>query len=194
MGVPEDKALLDRIEADIEKLKVAYDMYFQGMEKRPPLEERRRLDREVNRLIGFRSPNTAVKFRANTVVQRMVTYRHLWDRIMQQIEDGRFKRDIFKANLKHQRPPAPRGTRDEIIEDAELVEDAPQRQWGGVFDAYVKARQSTQEGTGGLSYDKMAAVLEKQAAQLRAKYNARDVEFKVVVEGGKTKLKAVPKK
>ena len=45
-----------------------------------------------------------------------------------------------------------------------------------------------------VNYDSLKASLQKQREAIKKKYNARDVQFKVVVEGGKAKIKAVPKK
>lgn len=198
MGQADD---LNAIEANLARLKKDYDQYFLGFEKRPPDQLRIQVEREVRGLIGYRSPNTGLKFRAQMLVQRLATYRTLWDRTLQQIEDGKFKRDIFRANLKEkaraERAPAGGAggrAHDDVIEDAELFEEPPQKPWGNVFDAYVKARGQTKESTSGLTYEKLHEVLEKQAAQIRSKYQAKDVEFKVVIEDGKARLKATPKK
>ena len=196
MGAKEEKADLDQLEKAIEHLKIEYEKYFMGVERRPPIMLRKDTDRLVNRYVGYRSPNTALKFRAQTLVQRMVSYRQLWDRTMQQIEDGTYRRDVMKANRKaqYQPPVTGRQTGHEVIEDAELIEDEPKGKWSGVYDQYVKARSSTQEGTKGISYEKLEKALEKQARQLKEKYKAKDVEFKVVVENGKTRLKATAKR
>lgn len=197
MGMKEDKAELDQLEHAIERMKIEYEKYFMGLERRPPMQLRKETDRLVNRYVGYRSPNTSLKFRAQTLVQRMVSYRQLWDRTMQQIEDGTYRRDVMRANRKssYQAPATGRQTgHEEIFEDAELVDDEPKRRWSGVYDQYVKARTSTQEGTKGISYEKLEKALEKQAQQLKEKYKAKDVEFKVVVENGKTRLKATAKR
>jgi hypothetical protein len=192
---------LNKLEADIEKLKKDYDQYFLGFEKRPPEKLRNDCERAVRGMIGVKTPNTGLKFRANVLVQKMAAYRQLWDRTLKQIEEGTYKRDVFRANLhdkwrqeaqaRNKRGPA----QDDVIEDAELIDDAPAPpKYGSVFDAYVKARTETNEGAGGISYDKLHDVLEKQAEQIRTKYGAKDVDFKVVIENGKARLKATPKK
>jgi hypothetical protein len=197
------KGDLDRFETNIERLKVEYDQYFLGFTKVPPDKLRQETERMVRNYIGYNPPNTGFRFRAQNLVQRMATYRQLWDRTMQQIEDGTYKRDIFKANLKSraamEKPKMPAGhaaNADDVYEDAEMFEEeAPAKpKWNSVYEQYVKARSETNEGTKGISYDKLHDVLEKQAAQLMSKYNAKDVEFKVVIEDGKARLKATPKR
>jgi hypothetical protein len=188
---------LSTLEGNIEKLKFQYDQYFLGFERRPPDQLRREVERAVRGWIGKHVPNTGIKFRSQTLIQRFTTYRTMWDKILQQIEDGTYKRDLYKANLKaksQQAPRRPGAAVEDIIEDAEIIDDSPKSKYGSVFDAYVKARQQTKENVSGLTYEKLHDVLEKQAQQLRSKYNAKDVDFRVVIEDGKARLKATPKK
>ena len=192
------KEELDRFDNAIDRLKVEYDQYFLGFSKMPPDKLRKEVERTVRSYIGFTNPNTGLKFRAQNLVQRVVSLRQLWDRTMQQIEDGTYKRDIYRANLKSrapEKPKAPSAAPEEVYEDAEeFEEETPRPKWNSVFEQYVAARSETKEGTSGISYDKLHDVLEKQAAQLMTKYNAKDVEFRVVIEDGKAKLKATPKR
>jgi len=62
-----------------------------------------------------------------------------------------------------------------------------------LLDQLTAARRQSGESTEGLTREKMAQVVQQQSAALKAKYNCKSVEFKVVVEGGKAKLKATPK-
>lgn len=62
-----------------------------------------------------------------------------------------------------------------------------------IFDQYVAAKKKANETTDGLTPDKMAAIIRQQTAALKQKYNCKSVEFRVVVEDGKAKLKAIPK-
>jgi hypothetical protein len=202
MGVQED---FNDFEAKIEKLKFEYDQYFLGFSKIPPEKLRKEIERLVRKYLSFKSPNTGFRFRAQNLVQRVTTYRQLWDRTLQQIEDGTYRRDVARSKLHDKfRSEAPGAApepghhaHDEVIEDAEMFEEedqAPKPKWSGVFDQYLKARTETREGIVGLSYDKLHDVLEKQAAQIKAKFNAKDVDFRVVIEDGKARLKATPKK
>ena len=54
------------------------------------------------------------------------------------------------------------------------------------------ARQRTGEPIDGLSFDAIASKIRAQVPVLMQKHNAKRVEFKVVIKGGKAVLKAVP--
>ena len=71
---------LTRMEDDIRKLKVDFDIYFNGGTKRPPLEARARLDALIKRLSDNRNLTYAQRYLLNTLVARFVSYRELWRR------------------------------------------------------------------------------------------------------------------
>ena len=71
---------LARMEDDIRKLKVDFDIYFNGGSKRPPLEARARLDAFIKRLADNRNLSYSQRYLFNTLVSRFVSYRELWRR------------------------------------------------------------------------------------------------------------------
>lgn len=87
------------IEAEIMGLKAAYDQYFLGMERMPPTKRHDALKKQVNALKNAFVRQTALKFRIGSVAQKFSTYERLWERTLQEIENGTYKRDLFK--LKH---------------------------------------------------------------------------------------------
>ena len=63
-----------------------------------------------------------------------------------------------------------------------------------LFAEYTKARSSTGQGAAGLTSDKFSALLRQQEDAIRAKFGAAKVNFRVVVEEGRAKLRATPVK
>ena len=61
-----------------------------------------------------------------------------------------------------------------------------------VHERKVEARQRTGESTSGLTYESLASRLRTQVPELMAHHKARNIEFKVVIKGGKAVLKAIP--
>jgi hypothetical protein len=61
-----------------------------------------------------------------------------------------------------------------------------------LYDTYLIARQRTGESTVGLSFDSLASRIRSQVPELMEKHRAKNIEFKVVIKGGKAILKAVP--
>lgn len=73
---------LARLEDDIRKLKIDFDIFFNGASKRPPLEARARLDAFMKRLSDNRNLTFAQRYLFNTLVARFVSYRELWRRTL----------------------------------------------------------------------------------------------------------------
>lgn len=82
----EDAAALDqqivKLEDDIRKLKIDFDIYFNGGAKRPPLEARARLDANMKRLADDRNLTFAQRYQFNAIVSRFTSYRELWRRML----------------------------------------------------------------------------------------------------------------
>lgn len=78
-SVEVDKQLA-RMDDDIRRLKIEFDIYFNGASKRPPLEARARLDAFIKRVSDNRNLTYAQRYQLNTLVARFVSYRELWRR------------------------------------------------------------------------------------------------------------------
>jgi hypothetical protein len=170
------------LDAKLNQLKREYEQYFLGTRPREPV----LLAGEVRKLIAVQTnnpfPNTALKFKFSSICSRYQAFNRQWQETLRKIEQGTYVRHRFKADL-HEREatesreaaPAPDGSRA----------DDP-----GIYAAYVEARQACGQDVKSLSPAKLQAVLQKQEKRLRARYGNAEIRFRVVVEGGKAKLKA----
>lgn len=71
-----------RLEEDIRKLKIDFDIYFNGAAKRAPLEARARLESNIKRIADDRNLTFAQRYQYNMVVARFTSYRELWRRML----------------------------------------------------------------------------------------------------------------
>ncbi len=179
-----DMGQLNRLEADLTKLKTKYEQYFAGVERIEPADERKRLQRAIDDAASEHTPNTAIRFRAQNLRSRMITFEQYWNRILKQIEDGTYKRHQFKTRIHDQ-------MRNEMA-STPAADSGPAT--GGDFDNVVNEyrKLQAQAGASPVEAAKLQKMLQKQEQQLRQQYNAKKVEFRVVVEDGKPKLKAKP--
>ena len=90
------RATLDQLEEAIEHLRVAYEKYFSGVDRAPPVRLKDRVARQLRAAesLGFRS--TALRFRLGSLRSRFVTYKHYWTRIESQLERGVSRRDVLR--------------------------------------------------------------------------------------------------
>lgn len=73
---------LARLEEDIRKLKIDFDIYFNGATKRPPLEARARLESTLKRISDNRQLSFQQRYHLNVLNSRFTSYRELWRRLL----------------------------------------------------------------------------------------------------------------
>jgi hypothetical protein len=71
-----------RLEDSIRKLKIDFEIYFNGATKRPPLEARARLESQIKRIADDRTLTYAQRYKLSSLVSRFTSYRELWRRAL----------------------------------------------------------------------------------------------------------------
>lgn len=92
--------LLDALEEDLQELRVAYERYFLGIDRRPPERTRTQLERRVRQMGIGAMGSTALRFRLDGLRGRFVTYSQHWKRVCRQIEEGTYVRVIAEADRR----------------------------------------------------------------------------------------------
>jgi hypothetical protein len=73
---------IGKLEEDIRKLKIDFDIYFNGAVKRPPLEARARLESQIKRMTDNRRLTYAQRYQLNSLLARYTSYREVWRRTL----------------------------------------------------------------------------------------------------------------
>jgi len=104
MAAPEkdkdNQALVNDLTRGFEDLKVSFDLYFSGLERKPPLDKRTELVGKLRKAKEQNTRNTGLKFRINQLWASYQTHDTKWNRILKEIEEGTYKRDRFKVKLR----------------------------------------------------------------------------------------------
>jgi len=220
MGETEE---IQQLETRLNELRVSYEKYFAGVEKIEPVRLRDEVQRMVRRAGTFHITNTGLKFKRDSIIAQFNTLTQYWNRILKQIEDGTYQRDIFKMRLKDKErgapgpTGAPRGATPATPGAAEAAKggaqgkpaagekspavdspgkSAPQQpgEYDSVYRSLVAVKKKLGEPTENISYNALEWSLKKQADAIKKKFNASRVDFKVEVKDGKPVIKAVPVK
>ena len=178
MGIIEDVELFER---SLKELIVKYEQYFLGLEKREPLKLLEEVERLSRRYNAAAVSNTMLLFRYNSLKSRLVSYRQYWNRINRQIEEGKYSRDRFKMQ------------RSQASGPQDLPALSADSQVDRVYREYTEACRLCNVTTSNITKEAISATLEKHRAAIREKYRCQDLEFRVLVEDGKPKIKARPK-
>ncbi|NUP09502.1 MAG: hypothetical protein HOW73_25940 [Polyangiaceae bacterium] len=88
---------ISELEEKLDRVRALYEQYFCGIEKLEPQVPRKDLDRRIVILRKEQIRNTAMRFKFNTIVQRYNTMQQHWNRILREIENGTYKRDLARA-------------------------------------------------------------------------------------------------
>jgi len=173
-------AELGNVEQDLKELEILYEQYFAGVEKREPVQKREAVARRLRRFVNRKIIQTDLRFRFQTLSTRFYSYVSYWDRILRLMDEGRYVRHTAKADrvqVSPQTTPLP------AINPMDRV-----------YEELLEARQSC--GIGGAVPDRLQvhSFLEKQKDKIREKFGDREVEFRVVTEDGKPKIKVRAKK
>jgi hypothetical protein len=187
--LPQEKLAqeLDAMDEAIVELQVLYEKYFLGIDRRPPDRERKQVSDRMRTLKTTYVKNTALKFRLHTLFAKLISFERMWDRTLREIEDGTYHRDVFKAKLHASREERQNSAKQQA--SSFHISDDKLRK---LYETYVTARQRTGESVAGLTFDAVASKIRSQVPELLSKHKASNVEFKVVIKGGKAVLKAVP--
>ena len=191
--LPQEKFAEELTELDeaIQSLHVLYEKYFLGIDRRPPEQERKRVSQKAREMRNAMIRNTALKFKINTLFAKLISFERMWDRTLREIEDGTYKRDVFKAGMRKKDRDSDEATPTRPARNAAPeISDANLRR---LYDTYLVAKKRCGESTAGMTFDAVASRIRAQVPDLMQKHKAKNIEFKVVIKGGKAILKAVPR-
>ena len=172
--VTEDELLdLDR---KLSQLRLDYERYFLGSRPREPVMLRGEVERKVVLIANGGIPNTALRFKFNSICSRYPAFKRQWNETLRKMDDGTYARHRFKADL-HQRQ------RGEPWESP--ATDAPD-----LFAEYRDARLACGQSVAKLSRENLGGLLERQREALTERFGeGARLQFRVVVEDGRAKLK-----
>jgi len=98
---------LDEVEAELHALRGQYEQFFLGMEKRPPVRAHEQFKKRMAAMKTAPAKSAALSFRVQSLQASFATYERLWSRTMQEMEDGTYRRDLFKLRRKNSGPELP---------------------------------------------------------------------------------------
>ena len=103
--LPQEKlaADLDEAEEALQNLQILYEKYFLGIDRKAPDQERKRISVRLRELKSTFVKNTGLKFRIQSLWAKLISMERMWDRTLREIEEGTYKRDVFKAKYRQAR-------------------------------------------------------------------------------------------
>jgi len=177
---------LMRLEDDIRRLRIEFDIFFNGAAKRPPYDTKGRVETLLKRLGDDRTLNYAQRYRYNSLAARYNAFRDLWRRTMQGREEGRDlvsaarasqKREVTETNIE----PASFVCKD-AHHEVELVKN--------LYNSLIDAKRHCGEPTEDLSFPKFHRLIASKADGIKQQRGCDRVRFSVTVVDGHVSFKA----
>ena len=176
---------LKRLEDDIRKLKIEFDIYFNGASKRPPYDTKNRVETMIKRLGDDRTLTFAQRYLYNSLASRYTAFRELWRRTMQGREEGRDAAAAMRASARDEASHTESHatfTCDDAHKDVPTVRQ--------LYDALIEAKMRCGEPTEDLSFPRFHHLIATRTDNLKERLNCDRVRFSIDVEGGHVSFKA----
>jgi hypothetical protein len=188
VALEDDLAL---IETSIRQLQIEWDKFFGGVERKPPTDQKARLEALLRRHANAEIRNNAERFRYQNLTARYNTMSELWTKKLRALEEGR-PLGLHGSKVPPAPPPPMRAPEPRAAASAgEYRVRRPEAETEVVralFDQYQQAR--TQAGEGGVKFESFQKVIAQQASRILTEKGGQAVEFRVETKDGKVSLKA----
>lgn len=194
---------LDELEQKMFLLKMNYEKYFAGIDRMEPYRDREEIRRTVRELVEQQIKNPTQQFKLQGLKARFQTFELYWTRNLKMMEAGTHPKMRFRADTKVAQAAAiaaAAGTpssdpkiaeQEEVLRERALRMEREERAYKLVYDKYMDARRQCGQSAD-IGFDAVREALNKQVRLIKSTYNVESVKFRVVVEDGKAKVKAVP--
>jgi hypothetical protein len=171
---------LDRLESEMRRLKVEYDIYFNGGTAKPPMDTKGRVETMIKRLFDAKSVSFSQRFRYNSLVARYNVMRELWRKRTQDREESG-------------RPPTVEAVQAARSLNVTIRCRDPKREpekVSEIYDYLIAAKRECGERVSNLSFAMFQNFIMTRTTQIKEQLSSDAVDFIVAVEAGKVKFTA----
>jgi len=177
---------LTRLEEDIRRLRIEFDIFFNGAAKRPPYETKGRVETLLKRLGDDRTLTYAQRYRYNSLAARYNAFRELWRRTMQGREEGRDAVSAARANAHREAAAMQVEPASFVCIDAHHDVEVVRK----IYESLLEAKKACGEPSEDLSFPKFHRLLAAKADTIKKQRGCDGVRFSVTVEDGHVSFKA----
>jgi hypothetical protein len=176
---------LTRLEDDIRRLKIEYEVYFNGSSDRPPRDLVFRVETFIKRHTADQSElNFGQRYKLNTLAQKYAVQNALWKRRVMEKEEGRGlfaqqKRDLDAIT-------AGKTVRVVCSDPADEPEKADQ-----ILQALIQAERGLGRKVENVDPARFQRFLCDETEQIKTLLSCDSVQFCVSIEDGKLRFKAI---
>ena len=176
---------LSKLEDDIRRLKIEYEVYLNGSTDRPPRDLVYRVETLIKRHTADQTNlNFGQRYKLNALAQKYAVQSSLWRRRLMEKEEGRGQFARQKRELEVLT--AEKTVRVVCSDPAAEPEKVEQ-----IFKAIIGAQRKVGQNVENVDPVRFQKYLCDRTKQIKASFGCASVQFSVSIENGKVKFKAV---
>lgn len=189
---------LAQLEKELRRLKIEYEVYFNGGTPRPPSDTQWRVEQLIKKHSDQSEMKYRQRFRYNNLASNFAKQWTVWRQKLQQREEGRAPHHYGAAARaleaeRAARAAAARKMLDDtgfsiVCQDPRIELDKVER----LYHAMLAARERTGESGRHTTLEQFREFLAHKAGDLK-KQGIKKIEFSVTIEDNKVRLKAKAK-
>jgi hypothetical protein len=172
---------ISQLEDNLRRLKIEYDIYFNGASPRPPSDTHWRVDTLVKRLSDGSHMNFGQRFRFTALAQRYALYNQMWQQKVRSREEGP-RRTAAELREEQKKTPSFQVQWKDPAQEPEKVDK--------LYAALVEAKRKLGEDADSIAQDAFKRFVQQKTDQLKRDFRCQNVEYVVEVEDGQVKLRA----
>ena len=174
----------NKLDDDIRRLKIEYEVYFNGGAPRPPHDTLYRVETAIKRYSSDQSKlSFSQRYRFTNLVQKYAVNAQLWRRKLQEKEEGRSLTGPQKRPIEL---PAEDSTVRVVCSDPDMEKEKINQ----LLQAMLEARRQVGETASNLDPAAFHKFISDKTKQLKGALGCDKVQFSVSIEDGKVKFKA----
>ena len=172
---------ISQLEDNLRRLKIEYEIYFNGASPRPPSDTHWRVDTVVKRLSDTPQMNFGQRFRFTALAQRYALFNSMWQQRIRSKEEGP-RKTVAELREEQKRVPAFQVQWKDPASEPEKVDK--------LYEALVAAKRKLGENPDSIAQDAFKRFVQQKTDQLKRDFRCQQVEYVVEVEDGQVKLRA----
>ncbi len=172
---------LAQLDSSIRRLKIQYDMFFNGALPREPQELRSDVERMIKRYANAPIRKYAHRYHLNALVGRYNSFSELWTKTVRALEEG--ARGASQTATNGEKLLGECRIHDPILEQERLRD---------LHARYLEARGKYDGKKGKLPFEAFVRGVATQAVRLREKAGCDEIELRLVLSESKVHLRARP--
>ena len=171
---------LEKLETEMRRLKIEYDIFFNGGAVKPPHDTKGRVESMIKRVFDAKGLSFGQRFKYNSLVARYNVMRELWRRQTQSREESG-------------RPPTAEAISAVRSLNVTIRCKNPQAEpekVSEIYDYLLAAKRECGERVSNLNFAMFQNFITARTAELKNQLAAEAVDFIVAVEAGKVRFTA----